>query len=339
MAKYIEIIQWIDESGKEMVHRFEEGGEIMIGAQLVVSENQWAVFFRDGKALDTFGPGRHTLTTANIPLLQRLINIPFGGKSPFRAEVYYVNRKVFTDMKWGTKDPVLFRDSELKMVRLRAFGKYATKVENPSLFINTFVGSQSIFTADGVEEYTKDLIVARLNDILGENLKTVFDLPKYYDELAEALKSRVKDDFAKYGMALVDFFIGSISPPEEVQKLIDERTSMEAVGNMGNFMQYKAAKAMEAAANNPSEGGGAAAGMGLGVGAGMGMMIPGMMQQAMQQGAKAGMIRCACGVDNQQGSKFCSGCGTSLAGIVCSSCKASVPAGAKFCQSCGQKIG
>ena len=141
MAQYIEVIEWLDDTGKEMVHRFEMGGEIKVGAQLVVQETQWAVFFRDGKALDVFGPGRHTLTTLNVPLLSKFINMPFGGTSPFRADVYYVNRKVFTDMKWGTKEPVLFRDAEFAMIRLRAFGKYAVKVADPQLFIATYVGS------------------------------------------------------------------------------------------------------------------------------------------------------------------------------------------------------
>ena len=351
MAQTIEVIEWLDDTGREMVHRFEMGGEIKMGAQLVVQESQWGVFFRDGRALDVFLAGRHTLTTANIPLLSKLINIPFGGTSPFRADVYYVARKVFTDMKWGTKEPVLFRDTEFAMVRLRAFGKYATKVQDPQLFINTFVGSQGVQDQDGVESYTKDMIVARLTDVLGENLKTLLDLARYYDELAEALKARVRDDFKKYGLELVDFFIGAISPPEEVQKVIDERSGMAAVGNMGAYMQFKAAKAMEEAAANPS-GNGAAAGMGLGVVAGMGMMIPGMIGQAMQQ-AQAGAgaaapaaagtaVMCAaCGRPNAPSAKFCDACGKPLApaGPVCPACKTPNPPGAKFCGSCGKPLG
>lgn len=341
MAKYIEVIEWFDPTGKEMVHKFEGGGEIKIGAQLVVQENQWAIFFRDGRALDVFTAGRHTITTLNIPLLSKLINLPFGGTSPFRADVYFVNRKVFTDMKWGTKEPVLFRDEEFQMIRLRAFGKYATKVEDPQLFINTFVGSQGIQTSEEVENYTKDIIVARLNDILGENLKSVLDLPKYYDEISEGLKARVRDDFAKYGLSLVDFFINAITPPEEVQKVIDERSGMAAIGNMGSYVQFKAAKSMEEAAKNPE--GGAATGVGFGVGAGMGMMMPQMIQGAMKAEDKhqaSPIIVCpSCNSQNPDGAKFCSNCGSSLSPSTCPFCGAKNPPSAKFCIACGKNIG
>jgi membrane protease subunit (stomatin/prohibitin family) len=352
MAQYIEVIEWLDDTGKEMVHRFEMGGEIKVGAQLVVQETQWAVFFRDGKALDVFGPGRHTLTTLNVPILSKLINMPFGGTSPFRADVYYVNRKVFTDMKWGTKEPVLFRDSEFSMIRLRAFGKYAVKVADPQLFIATYVGSAGVQDSDGVESYTKDMIVARLNDVLGENMKSILDLAKVYDELSEALKARVRDDFKKYGLELVDFLIGAITPPEEVQKVIDERSGMAAVGNMNAYMQFKAAKSMEEAAKNTS--GGAGSGMSMGMGAGMGMMIPGMVGQAMAQAqqtaaqqapsaAAAGstQILCAvCGRPNAPGAKFCDTCGKPMqtTGLLCPACKASNVPGAKFCSTCGKPM-
>ena len=147
----IEVLEWQDESGQEMVWR-HPGGELKLGAQLVVSENQWAIFFRDGRALDTFATGRHTLTTANLPLLARVIGLPFGGKSPFRADVYFVARKVFADLKWGTKDPVAFRDAELSMVRLRAHGVFAVRVTDAQVFVNTLVGSQGRYTTDEIEE-------------------------------------------------------------------------------------------------------------------------------------------------------------------------------------------
>src|SRR5262245_40431616 len=194
MSQFIEVIEWLDDTGSEIVHRFSPGGEIKLDAQLVVQENQSAVFFRDGRALDAFGPGRHTLSTKNIPILTKVLSLPFGFTSPFRADVYFVNRKTFTGMKWGTKEPVVFRDAELQMVRLRAFGVYATRVGDPWVFVNTVVGSMGSFSTDEIEGYLRDLIVSRLNDVLGESLRTLFDLPKEYDELAEALKGRVKTD-------------------------------------------------------------------------------------------------------------------------------------------------
>jgi len=313
----IEVIEWKDDSGREIVWRFSGGGELKLGAQLVVSENQWAVFFRDGKALDTFSAGRHTLTTGNIPLLTRLIGLPFGGTSPFRADVYFVAKKVFTGMKWGTREPVVFRDAELAMVRLRANGNFAVRVLDPQVFVNQIVGSQGRFTVDAVEGYLRDVIVARLNDVLGSTLKTIFDLPRHYDELAEALKGRVAGDFSKYGLEMTDFFVGAITPPEDVQKVIDERTSMAAVGDQAAYLRFKAAQAMGDVAKNPSGDGGAAAGLGIGVGAGIGMTVAGMMKDAMTPGA----------VSSAPGT----------AGAFCSACGAKLPDGAKFCPGCGAK--
>jgi membrane protease subunit (stomatin/prohibitin family) len=316
----IEVIEWKDDSGREMVWRFTGGGELKLGAQLVVSENQWAVFFRDGKALDTFSAGRHTLTTANVPLLGRLIGLPFGGTSPFRADVYYVAKKVFTGLKWGTREPVAFRDSELTMVRLRANGAFAVRVVEPQLFVNQIVGSQGRYTTDAIEGYLRDIVVARLTDVLGSSLKTIFDLPQHYDELGEALKGRVAGDFSKYGLEMTDFFVGAITPPEEVQKVMDERTGMAAVGDQNAYMKFKAAQALGDAAKNPSGDGGAASGVGLGMGAGIGIAVAGMMKDALAGGGAGSGAAAA-------GAKFCPNCGTAYAD------------GAKFCSGCGTKRG
>ena len=352
----LEVIEHHDPTGQEIVYRFPQQGsaEIKLGAQLVVQEAQEAVLYRDGKALDVFGPGRHTLSTQNIPLLGKIIGAPFGGKSPFRVAVVFVNKRTFIDQKWGTREPVVFRDSELGMVRLRAFGIYAYRIEESQLFVNTVVGSQGLFETTQLQDFYRDVIVSRLNDLLGETLDTIFDLPKFYDELGTAAKARVTEDFAKYGVDLTDFYINSVTPPDEVQEKMDERAAMGAVGDMNTYMQFKAAQAIQDAAKGGGgeggEGGAASAGMGLGLGAGFGAMMPGMIAGAMQQAQQGGGAAAApaaaatggsfcseCGSAVPAGSKFCPGCGNAQAATGCTGCGKPVPDGAKFCPNCGTK--
>jgi membrane protease subunit (stomatin/prohibitin family) len=285
MANALEIIQFFDESGKTLVHREPQGGstDIKMGAQLIVQDTQTAVFYRDGKALDVFGAGRHTLTTANIPFVTKLLSLPFGFNSPFQAQVYYVSMKKFIDLKWGTKSPINFRDSELTFVQLRASGKFSMRVKDPQLFINEIVGTQGKYTTNEIEDYLRDSIVSRLNTVLGRNLKTVFDLGQFYPQIEEGMKAEVTDFFNSMGIELTDIIIVGIVPPDEVQEKINERSSMGALGNLDQYMKFKTAQAMEKAAEN--EGGGGAAGIGVGLGAGMTManMMMGSMSNTQNQ--------------------------------------------------------
>src|SRR5512135_777489 len=175
MPRIIDVVQFLDDTGREIVHREPEGGpgDFRLGSQVVVRESQTAVFFRDGKALDVFGPGRHTITTANVPILASIIGLATMGKSPFPAEVVFVNMRQFIDQKWGTPEPIPFRDPEFGMARLRAFGSYAYQVKDPSLFVNGIVGQKGIFTTNDVADYLRSIIVSKFADLLGEQGKSL----------------------------------------------------------------------------------------------------------------------------------------------------------------------
>lgn len=348
MARIFDVIEYLDPSGREIVHRIPEygSGDFRLGSQLIVRESQAAVFFRDGKALDTFGPGRHTISTANIPLLVNLLSIPFSGQTPFKAEVYFVNMTEFLDQKWGTPEPIPLRDKELGLVRLRAFGTYSMQVADPQLFVNKIVGVQGMYDTMQITNFLRSIIVSKLIDLLGETQTSLFDLPRLYEEIGAGVRAKAQDDFANTGIALKTLYVNSISPTEETAKAIDERAAMGAIGNMQAYIQFKAAQAMGDAAKAGGEAGTlAGAGVGLGAGVGIGAAMAGAITEAMkgakEQPAAAATVACPkCGTANPAGAKFCNNCGAKLAATTaCPNCGHENPPGAKFCSNCGTKLG
>src|SRR3712207_4417920 len=224
----LDLIEHPDEYTDEIVRRVPEhgSGEFRLGSQLVVRESQRAVFFRDGKALDVFGPGRHTISTNNIPLLTGLLGLPFGGDSPFRAEIYFVSMREFTNLKWGTPQPLVYRDNELGMIRLRAFGTYSMRVGDPQLFVNQIVGSRGAYTTGAIEEFLRSIVLNEFNDLLGSVQTSILDIQAMTGEIATTARNALGDDFQRLGLALTTFQISAITPPEEVQQRIDESSGM-----------------------------------------------------------------------------------------------------------------
>ena len=343
MNQFIEVIEWLDSSQDTLVYRFPVyGQEIKNGAQLIVRESQAAVFVFEGQVADVFTPGRYTIDGGNTPILSKLGAWKYGFNSPMKSEVYFVNTKQFTDMKWGTSNPIMLRDADFGIVRLRAFGAYSLRVADPAGFIKEIAGTNAHFQTEDIDGQLKRAIVSEFSDAIGEMKIPALDLAAQYKEIGEAIRAKINGDFNSWGLEVTKFYVENISLPPEVEAAMDKRASMGALGDAQKYMQFQAADALRDAAQN--EGGGA----GLGAGLGAGFAVGGQMANAfgagqpggqqMGGGGAAATVACpACGKQNAAGAKFCADCGgkMEIAQVPCVKCGAKLREGAKFCSECG----
>lgn len=279
-GEFIDIIEWTDSSNDTMVWRFPRyQNEIKNGAKLTVRESQVAVFVNEGQLADVFQPGMYDLTTQNLPILSTLKGWKFGFNSPFKAEVYFVNTKQFTNQKWGTKNPIMIRDAEFGPLRIRAFGNYAMRINDAAKFLKEVAGTDHEFTTDEVKEQLRNIVVTRFTDAVASSKIPVLDMASNYDEFSKLIQDRIKEEFNEYGISITKFLVENISLPPEVEQILDKRASMGIVGNLGAYTQFQTANAIENAANNPNAGGLMGAGVGMGMGFGMGNQMAGMYNQ------------------------------------------------------------
>ena len=291
MARIFDVVEYMSEMTDELVHRFPEQGiaDLRIGSQIIVRESQRAVFFRDGRALDTFGPGRHTITTANIPLLTDLIGKVFNDRTPFTAEVYFVSMREFVDRKWGTPQPILVRNPGmgLGVALLQGFGTYSFQIKDPQQFVTQVVGAQGIYRMSEIENRLRTMLLSKLQDLLGETgaKSSVAELIGLVEEIGAGVRAKAQDDFAALGLLLKSFYIGSLKPSD---KSAEELRQMGML-DMQTYTQLQAADAMRDAAQNPSGGAGLTAGIGAGVGLGniIGQSLQGMTGAAGTGGTQA----------------------------------------------------
>ncbi|MCG3118085.1 MAG: hypothetical protein ALAOOOJD_00219 [bacterium] len=269
-GEFIDVIEWTAPSENEiMAYRFRRyNNEIKMGAKLTVREGQAAVFVNEGKIADLFQPGLYELSTQNMPIMTTLNSWKYGFNSPFKAEVYFIQTKQFTDLKWGTANPIMMRDAEFGAVRIRAYGTYVIKVVDPKTFVQQLVSTDPEFEVYEISTQLRNVIVSRFADVLAEAKIPVLDLAGNYDKLGKFICDRINDEFTAFGIDLLNFYIENISLPSNVEEVLDRRTAMGVVGNIDAYIKYQSAEAIRDAAQNPS---GGAAGIGAGLGAGMGI--------------------------------------------------------------------
>ncbi len=358
-SELIDVIEWFDDTGDTLVWRFpDQDHEIKNGAKLTVREGQAAVFVNEGQVADVFKPGLYSLTTQNLPVLTTLRSWKYGFESPFKAEVYFMSTRNFLDLKWGTQNPIMMRDEDFGVVRLRAFGTYGIRVVEPAAFMKEVVGTDGCFTTDEIEGQLRSMMVSAFTHMLGEAKIAALDLAANYRTIGDKARADMEGDFQRYGLSLTRFIIENISVPPEVEKMMDLRSQMGIVGDMGRYTQFQTAQAIPEAAKS----GGAGEFMGMGAGIAMGQRMAGAMASSLTQPpaeqhsqpapppthgsspesphvgtAAAGAFCSQCGKPTPSGARFCPECGAPQQ-TACPQCGKPVDRGARFCRECGTKL-
>lgn len=359
MALFRKNIEWVDDSKNTIVYKYpfeKSGREVNENSTLTVRESQVAVFVHKGRIADVFEPGLYELKTQILPILTKLASWRYKFETPITLDVYFVNTKQFTNIKWGTKNPIMMRDPEFGVIRVRGYGAFAFKVDDPGPFLQELFGTNSTFKTEDIQDYLKTMLVSTLSDSIGESKISALDLAGNTLEFNEIIRSKVQGKFKEIGLNLTNFFIENMSVPEEVEKALDERAKYGILGGTTDvMMKYAAAEAMKTAAGNQGMGGAfMGAGVGLGAGANMGSMMAGAFSSpasAPSAGAAAGAAVAAtasavadktcptCGKNVPSTAKFCPECGAKMpAERFCTNCGKKVSSTAKFCPECGTKI-
>ena len=349
MALFRLNIMWDDFSQNTLVYKYpfkKAGREVNNKSTLTVKESQVAVFVHRGQIADVFGPGLYNLGTEIFPILTKLAAWKYAFETPTTVDVYFINTKQFTDVKWGTMNPIMMRDTEFGMIRVRGFGAFAFRVYDPGVFLKELFGTNSTFKTEDITSYLRTMLISSLADVLGESRISAIDLAANTLEFNEIVKAKIQSQFREIGLEMTSLFIENMSVPEEVEKAIDQRSKVGVLKNDADaLMRINAAEAIKDAANNP---GGAGAFMGAGVGMGAGLGMGGIMANAFSQPAQQpvqptpqpqGATCVSCGKPMTAGAKFCPECGTQQPSVAfCPECGAKVAPNAKFCSACGHKL-
>lgn len=342
----LKIVEWQDNTKNTIVYKFPmDGRKIFYGSKLTVRESQAAVFMNKGEIADVFEPGMYSLKTSTLPILSSLLGWPYGFKSPFFADVFFVNTKQFTSQKWGTTNPITMRDKDFGTIRIRAYGTYAFKIINPAAFIKEICGTNEVFETESITTDIRSRLVAAISDTIAESKIGALDLACNLIEFNKMVVETVKSHFEPLGIAITNCVIENISFPEAIEKAIDTRSSLGVIGDhMDSLIRYNSAEAIKDAAKNPG-----VAGLGTQVGTGMalGEILRDSLSSAKASKAEQKQpIRptktCpSCNADNRATAKFCAECGTKFVTktkLFCPECGAENKSTAKFCAECGTKL-